>query len=114
MSFLSIAADVLWIIALSIMAGGARAAWRRMEPTTLVPMLGGWRLPRNAALILPVLLAFALGAALLWSHRSAADVTYEVIHFGVRATLAAVVAMAHLQWLKGALAKLDAEGQLDR
>jgi len=112
MSFLSIAADVLWIIALSIMAGGARAAWRRMEPQTRVPMQGNWRLPRNAALILPVLLAFLFGLALLWGHRNAADLSYNVIFFGLRATLAAVIAMLHLQWLKGALTTLEAEGAL--
>jgi len=32
----------------------------------------------------------------------------------LRATLAAVAAMLHLQWLKGVLTKLEAEGQLDR
>ena len=112
MSFLSIAADVLWILALSIMAGGARAAWRRMEPDTMVPMQGSWRLRRNTALVLPVLLAFALGIALLWGHRSAPDLSYDVIFFGLRATLAAVIAMMHLQWLKGALATLQAEGAL--
>ena len=112
MSFLSIAADVLWIIALAIMAGGARAAWRRMVPQTKVPMQGDWRLPRDVALILPVAIAFVLGMALLWGHRSAPDLTYSVILFGLRATMAAVVAMLHLQWLKGALTRLDAEGAL--
>ena len=114
MSFLSIAADVLWILALSIMAGGARAAWRRMGPDVLVPMAGAWRLRRNAALVLPVLLAFAVGLALLWGHRNATDLSYDVIFFGLRATVAAVAAMLHLQWLKAALATLEAEGQLDR
>ncbi|MGH6998603.1 MAG: hypothetical protein ACREEO_10415 [Phenylobacterium sp.] len=112
MSFLSIAADVLWILALSIMAGGARAAWRRMDADTLVPMQGRWRLPRNTALVLPVVLAFLLGMALLWGHRSTSDLSYSVIFFGLRATLAAIVAMLHLQWLKGALATLQAEGAL--
>lgn len=114
MNFLSIAADALWIIALSIMAGGARAAWRRMDAQTMVPMQGDWRLPRNAALILPVLLAALLGVALLWAHSRAADLVYNVIFFGLRATLAAVAATLHLQWLKGALATLGAEGKLDR
>ena len=112
MNFLSIAADTLWIIALSIMAGGARAAWRRMDAQTLVPMRGDWRLPRNAALILPVLLAVVLGVALLWAQNGAADPAYNVIFFGLRATLAAIVAMLHLQWLKGALSTLDGEGAL--
>lgn len=114
MSFLSIAADVLWILALSIMAGGARAAWRRMDADTLVPIGGRWRLPRNTALVLPVVFAFFLGMALLWGHRNTGDLAYDVIFFGLRATLAAVVAMLHLQWLKGALTTLDAEGALKR
>ena len=63
---------------------------------------------------LAVLAAFLLGLALLWCHRNAADLSYNVIFFGLRATLAAVIAMLHLQWLKGALAKLEAEGKLDR
>lgn len=109
---LSIAADVLWILSLSIMAGGARAAWRRMDAETRVPMQGSWRLPRNVALPLPVVLAFMLGLVLLWGHRSATDLSYSVIFFGLRATLAAVVAMIHLQWLKGALETLQAEGAL--
>lgn len=112
MSILSIAADTLWIIALSIMAGGARVAWRRMDAKTMVPMIGTWRLPRNQALILPIALAFVAGAVMLWGHRSTSDLSYSIIFFGLRATLAAVIAMLHLQWLKGAVATLDSEGAL--
>lgn len=112
MNWLSIAADVLWILSLSIMAGGARAAWNRMDADVRVPMQGGWRLPRNIALPLPIVLAFLFGLALLWGHRSTGDLSYSVIFFGLRATLAAVIAMMHLQWLKGALATLEAEGAL--
>jgi hypothetical protein len=112
MNWLSIGADVLWILALSIMAGGARAAWNRMDADTRVPMQGNWRLPRNIALPLPVALAFAFGLALLWGHHRAPDLAYNVIFFGLRATLAAVLAMLHLQWLKGALETLQAEGAL--
>ena len=110
MNVLSIAADTLWIIALSIMAGAARVAWRRMDASVMVPMVGTWRLPRNTALIAPVALAFVVGVALLWGHRNAADLSANVIFFGLRATLAAIVAMVHLQWLKGALSTLDGEG----
>ena len=112
MNLLSIAADALWILALSIMASSARAAWNRMDAETRVPMIGGWRAPRNLALPLPVLAAFAVGLALLWGHRHAPDLAYNVIFFGLRATLAAVIAMIHLQWLKGALTALEAEGAL--
>jgi hypothetical protein len=120
MHLLSIAADVLWIIALSIMASTSRAAWLRMTPETKVPMQfardgrASWRLARNLALPLPVLLAFAFGLVLLWGHRSVTDISYDVIFFGLRATLAAVLALMHLQWLKAALTTLEAEGALDR
>ena len=112
MNVLSIAADTLWIIALSIMAGAARVAWRRMDSGVMVPMIGTWRLPRNLALIVPVAAAFVVGVVLLWGHRNAADLSANVIFFGLRATLAAIVAMVHLQWLKGALSTLEAEGSL--
>lgn len=112
MNVLSIAADTLWIIALSIMAGAARMAWRRMDAEVMVPMIGTWRLPRNLALVVPVVAAFVVGVVLLWGHRNAADLSANVIFFGLRATLAAIVAMVHLQWLKGALSTLEAEGSL--
>ena len=112
MNVLSIAADTLWIIALSIMAGAARMAWRRMDAEVMVPMIGTWRLPRNLALVVPVAAAFVVGVVLLWGHRNAADLSANVIFFGLRATLTAIVAMVHLQWLKGALSTLEAEGSL--
>ena len=63
MTILSIAADVLWILSLSIMASATRTAWMRMEPDTRVPMQGSWRLSRNVALPLPIVLAFLFGMA---------------------------------------------------
>lgn len=112
MTFLSIAADVLWILSLSIMASATRTAWMRMEPETRVPLMGSWRLSRNVALPLPIVLAFVAGMALLWGHRHQTQLSYDVIFFGLRATLAAIIAMVHLQWLKGAMATLEAEGAL--
>ena len=112
MTILSIAADVLWILSLSIMASATRTAWMRMEPDTRVPMMGSWRLTRNVALPLPIVLAILFGKALLWGHRHQTQLAYDVIFFGLRATLAAVIAMLHLQWLKGAMATLQAEGAL--
>lgn len=116
MTLLSIAADILWIIALSIMASASLTAWRRMEPDTRVPMQGdprkALRLKRDVALGLPIALAFLFGAVLLWGHRSVTEITYDVIFFGLRATLAAVIAIMHLQWLRGALNALEAEGVL--
>jgi hypothetical protein len=112
MTLLSIAADILWILALSIMGSVTRSAWMRIAPETRVPLQGDFRLKRNVALAIPVVLAFVFGALLLWGHRSQNQITYDVIFFGLRATLAAVIAMMHLQWMKGALATLEAEGAL--
>jgi ABC-type branched-subunit amino acid transport system permease subunit len=118
MTLLSVAADVLWILALSIMASATRMAWRRMAAETPVPLRlrpgPAWRLKRNLALPLPVLCAFAVGLALLWGHRAGADTAHDVIFFGLRATLAAILALMHLNWLKGALEVLEAEGRLNR
>jgi hypothetical protein len=112
MTLLSIAADILWILALSIMGSVTRSAWMRIATETRVPLQGDFRLKRNVALTIPLVLAFAFGAVLLWGHRSQTQITYDVIFFGLRATLAAVIAMMHLQWMKGALATLEAEGAL--
>ncbi|WP_309645835.1 hypothetical protein [Phenylobacterium sp.] len=116
MTLLSIAADILWIIALSIMASASLTAWRRMSPETKVPMQGdarkALRLKRDLALGLPIGLAFAFGAVLLWGHRSVTSLSYDLIFFGLRATLAAIIALMQLQWLRGALTALEAEGAL--
>jgi ABC-type branched-subunit amino acid transport system permease subunit len=112
MNLLSIAADVLWILALSIMASSARAAWNRIDAETRLPLVGGWRAPRNLTLTLPILAAVAVGLILLWGHHRAPDLAYNVIFFGLRATLAAVIAMIHLQWLRKTLETLEAEGSL--
>ena len=121
MHWLSLAADVLWIIAMAIMATTTRTAWRRMQPETRVPMQFGrddqpssWRLKRDLALVLPVALAFLFGLALLWGHRSVTDFSYDVIFFGLRATTAAMLTLMHMQWLRSVLAVLEAEGELDR
>ena len=56
--------DVLWIIALSIMAGASRDAWKRTTPQTRMPMQfradGAplWRARRNSALLTLPIIAF--------------------------------------------------------
>lgn len=120
MHVLSLAADGLWIIALAIMASITRTAWRRMTPETKVPLQfhkdgrPAWRMKRDLALVLPMAAAVLFGLALLWGHRSVTDFTYDVIFFGLRATLAAMIALLHMQWLKQAVAALEAEGALTR
>lgn len=119
MSPLAMAGDVLWILALSIMASTTRAAWMRMTPQTLVPMSFGQdgkprlRLKRNLALLILPVGGFVLGLVLVAFNRNVgADPSQAIILFGVRATAAALLALAHLRWLKAALDALDAEGAL--
>lgn len=120
MHILSLAADALWIIALAIMASITRTAWMRMTADTKVPLQfhkdgrPAWRLKRDFALVLPVAAAMLFGMALLWGHRSVTDISYDVIFFGLRATLAAMIALLHMQWLKQAMTALAAEGALIR
>ena len=116
---LSLFGDALWIIALSIMASSTRMAWGRMEPEVRVPMqfaLNGnptFRLKRNLALLIIPVAAFVLGLALVAFNRNAAsNMEQAVVLFGVRATAAALITVAHLRWLKAALDLLESEGAL--
>jgi hypothetical protein len=119
MIFLTYAGDALWILALSIMAGASRDAWRRMEPQTRVPIrfkadgTPRWRASRPVALCALPGLAFAISLTLLAPSRNP-QLTGDqaLILFGVRATLAALFPLAHLRWLKAAMAALAAEGAL--
>ncbi len=119
MSPFAIAGDVLWILALSIMAGATRTAWQRMSPDTLVPMNfkasgePGIRLKRMPGLLILPGAAFVVGIALVAMNRNAAAGGEQaVILFGVRATAAALLALYHLRWLKAALDVLASEGAL--
>ena len=50
---LTLAGDVFWILALSVMASASRLAWRRMDAETRVPMqfaLNGKRTPEGDVL----------------------------------------------------------------
>jgi hypothetical protein len=119
MSPLTLAGDVAWILALSIMASTSRAAWGRIDPKTTVPMSftqdgrPGLRLKRNIALLALPSAAFVVGILLVvFNRNTASNPDQALILFGVRATAAALVALAHLRWLKAALAALEAEGAL--
>ena|SRR3974390_807062 len=104
--------DALWVVALSIMFGASRQAWRRI-PAGVKPPLMGARLPRAlVAWALPggafaLSLWFALSAR-LW--RGEPDLAF--ILFGVRAASAPLLALLHLRWLGAAMAALEREGQL--
>lgn len=119
MTILIYIGDALWILSLAIMAGASRQAWRRMGPDTLVPMsfrpdgTPGFRAKRRVALTILPVIAFVISLLLVVRNRNLALPGDEaLILFGVRATLAALFALAHLRWLKAALAQLEAEGAL--
>jgi hypothetical protein len=115
MDLLFVAGTVLWIVALSIMVSASHTAWRRIRPEARLPMApsgkGGWRLGRGPALCLIPAIALLASFALVFAYRGAQG-PQAVILFGARATLAALFAFVHLRWLTGALATLQAEGQL--
>jgi len=119
MSLFSVIGDVLWILALSVMASATRAAWTRISPDTTLPMTfrqdggPGVRLKRNLALLIMPVAGFVLGLALVVGNRSPHAAPDQVlILFGIRALVAPLLAVAHLRWLKAALGVLEAEGAL--
>jgi hypothetical protein len=109
---LSYLGDALWVIALSIMFGASRQAWRRIPPGVKPPLMGVrlsrglvvWALP-GAAFLLS--LWFAMQAR---GWRGDPDLAF--ILFGIRAVSAALLALLHLRWLGEAMAALEREGQL--
>jgi len=113
--FLSLAADGLWIIALSIMASASRNAWKRIAPgaPTPLPLVSARRAKPGAALSLIPAAAFVAGAALLVAHRAAPTAgPVVVVWFCLRAIAAALFALACLRYLQSALETLAREGQL--
>lgn len=118
MGLLDLAADGLWIIAMTIMAAASASVWRRIRPGTSMPMLldegrPAWRLPRAVALCLIPAAALATSLVLLVVQRVMPHETANrLMLFGLRVALAGGFALAHILWLKAALAVLDAEGEL--
>ena len=106
------AGDALWILALAIMFGASRQAWRRIPPGVRPPVMGVrlsrglavWALPGSAFLLS---LWFVMQAR-AWENE--ADLAF--IFFGVRAVSASSLALLHLRWLGGAMSALERERQL--
>ena len=106
-------ADVIWVVALSLIAGASRQSFRRIGPQTRVPSpFGGRRTSRGVALVLVPVLATVAGLALLVAQRQAQSADAQLLLFGVRAFTASVFALAHMLWLNGALRTLADEGAL--
>src|SRR4051812_309926 len=95
--------DALWVVALSIMFGASRQAWRRIPPGVRPPLMGA-RLPRALALWALPGAAFLLSLWFAVSARSwRGDADLVVIVFGVRAVSASLLALQHLRWLGAGL-----------
>src|SRR4051812_30872454 len=115
---LDIAGTVLWVIALGIMAGASRRAFNQIPKGVPVPMLWDnkrvvvWRAPRTLGLTLTIIIAFFAGIPLLYLSKTAPNLAQQIIWFGVRATLAPLIAVAHLGHLRRAIQTLGAEGRL--
>ena len=116
--YLDIGGTILWVIALGIMAGASRTGFRQIPKGVPVPMLWDnkrvvvWRAPRTVGLVLIPTIAFFAGIPLLYLAKTAPDFEQAVIWFGVRATLAPLIAVAHLGHLRRAIQTLGAEGRL--
>jgi hypothetical protein len=104
--------DALWVLALAIMFGASRQAWRRIPAGVRPPVMGArlprllavWAVPGGAFLLS---LWFALSAR-TWSEEP--DTAFMI--FGVRAVSASLLALLHLRWLGASLKALEREGQL--
>ena len=119
MPLLTYAGDVLWILALSVMASAARQAWQRTTPETRMPMqfradgAPMWRARRNSALLTMPTVAFVVSVILVVVNRNQVAAGDAIlILFGVRALAAALFALAYLRWLKASMAVLEQEGAL--
>jgi hypothetical protein len=117
-TLLGIAGDLLFIVALGIMAGASRQAWRRIDPSTSVPLITRDGLavvgaPRAIALTILPALAFLAGMALLVAGARAREaLATAVILFGLKATISAGFALLHLRLVSKVLRALGARGLL--
>lgn len=116
---LRILGDGLSIAALAIIASTALGAWRRIPAGVAVPIQWGfsdkavWRAPRAVGLLLIPVVAMAVIFAFTLSGATFRVQGLEaVMVLCVRATLAAILGLAHLLHLRFAIKTLLDEGKL--
>jgi hypothetical protein len=115
---LSIAGDILFVLALAIMAGASRQAWRRIDASTAVPLItrngvASLSAPKAIALTFIPALAFLVGAGLLAvSAKVRGNLDFSIIAFGLKASLSATFALLHLRLVGKVLQALGARGLL--
>jgi hypothetical protein len=101
MALLNYAGDALWVVALAIMFAASRQAWGQTAGRDKIAFLGG-QSPRAIALWLLPAASFAASLWLVLQARQAQG-DMALIVFGVRAMLAALLALLHLRWVGQAL-----------
>jgi uncharacterized membrane protein len=116
---LRIVGDGLSIAALAIISSAALGAWKRVPKDVAVPMLWGGdghptlRVPRAVGLLaIPVLAMMMIFAFTLSGLTFTATGLDAIMLLCVRASLAALMALAQLSHLRFALKTLQDEGRL--
>lgn len=116
---LRVLGDGLSIAALAIIAATAQGAWKRIPPGVTLPMQWGlngkptWRAPKALGLLfIPVIATAILLSFTLTQATFTTDPTQAMMIFLIRATTAALLALAHLFHLRFVIKTLQDEGQL--
>ncbi|PZR33437.1 DUF1648 domain-containing protein [Caulobacter segnis] len=117
---LRVLGDGLSIAALAIIAATAQGAWKRIpQSVKTVPMQWGlngkptWRAPKALGLLfIPVIATAILLSFTLTQATFTTDPTQAMMIFLIRATTAALLALAHLFHLRFVIKTLQDEGQL--
>jgi hypothetical protein len=118
-SVLSILGDAIWIVAMSLIASGSQAFWRRLSPETRIPMQwsGGrqptWRAQRPLAFGLTIGAPLVFGLTLSAAARDPAISPSEVLLvFLLRTFTGPIFVLIHYAWMRAASRTLEAEGAL--
>ena len=118
-SVFSIVGDAIWIVAMSLIASGSQAFWRRLPADVLVPLKWSpkqkplWRARRPIAFAATVGAPLALGLILSAAARSPANTPPDVLLvLLVRIFTGPLCVLIHYAWMRAAAETLDAEGAL--
>jgi len=119
LNLLAVLGDVVWIVAMSMMASASRAAWRRIPADAKLPMQWGlnrkptWRARRGPAFTVMIAVPLAFGLVLsAFARDPAMTPDRQLLALLVRMATAPVFVLVHMAWMRAALRTLEAEGSL--
>lgn len=110
MDIWSLLVDALWIVVLSLMSSASLGAARRIPGDVVMPVLG-LPLPRTAALALIPVFSLVIWLALVFLARRTGGQA-GLLLLGLRVALPPLLAVVHLNWLRGAVKRLQDEGRI--